>query len=124
MLYWAEGSKQECAFTNTDARMIVTFVTYLGDLFGLDMLRIHISIRTFEGMDYMACVAYWARVLKIPKKSITLCHNDLIGRGNSPYGLCRLRVKKGGYILKIINELVLQNAVPVVQWIERGFPKP
>lgn len=126
MLYWAEGGKKQFSFTNTNPEMIRFFITILNKCFGVAKERIKITVRYFTGMDHDKCLDHWFRATGISKQRINMYYNDGGRRGKSPFGICRVNVAKGGYLLKIIQSLigkVDQNLrVPVAQMEERRSP--
>lgn len=103
-LYWAEGNKKDFIFTNTDAEMIKVFVDGLRDVLGVENERISVSIRVYEDMDINKCLDYWSYITGIKKEKF-LGVNVLNGKkkGKLEFGMCRVRVLKGGDILKKIK---------------------
>src|SRR5581483_1100571 len=67
MLYWAEGSKKECVFTNSDSRMIDLYIKIIVKVFNIAKDRIVPTVRIFSGMDERKCLDYWAKVIDFPK---------------------------------------------------------
>lgn len=123
MLYWAEGHKKECEFTNTDGRMIQFFSAHLRELFGLTSENIRVTARIFSGMKEMECVQYWSKITGVSKHRIVVYRNDGGSSGRTRYGICRLTIKKGSYILKVIHALVSQLIVKISsQDLERIVP--
>ncbi len=106
MLYWAEGNKENCVFTNTDPRMIKIFVNTMNDCFNISKDRYLVTIRYFTGMSKDLCLKYWSDQLGINTENIRMYYNDGCTRGKSPYGMCRLTIKKGGYILKLLKSMI------------------
>lgn len=101
-LYWAEGSKRDFSFCNTDPRMVRVFVNGLRKGFGIRDENIKISIRVYEDLDVAKCLEFWSRVTGIKLGSETGVE-VLYGRKNGKllHGMCRVRVKNGG---KFVNE--------------------
>lgn len=106
MLYWAEGSKKACEFINSDGRMIEFYLTILKRAFNVSTKAIKPTMRIFTGMNKKECLNYWSRITKIPKKEFVVRYNDGGTKGKTKYGMCRITVKKGGNILKLINSLI------------------
>lgn len=102
-LYWAEGNKKDFIITNTDSDLISIFVKGLIDIFKIKKSDIKISIRIFEDLDKETCLNYWSKVTNI-KKDDFLKTTILKGKkkGKLNYGMCRVRVRKGGFLLKYI----------------------
>lgn len=112
-LYWAEGAKRDLSFSNTDGEMITFFVKSLEKVFGIKKEELKVTIRIYEDLDKEKCLVYWAEKVGIPKSQI-LNINILKGRkrGKLNYGMCRVRVRKGGRVLnrlhayaKVLGEL-------------------
>lgn len=105
-LYWAEGTKKnDFCLSNTDPELIRTFVECLKEL-GVKSENLSISIRVFNDLDKEAASAFWCTVTGLPKESIKFI-SVLEGKkqGKLPHGMCRIRVQKGGYLLKLITEV-------------------
>ena len=105
-LYWAEGNKTDFILTNTDSDLIRVFINGLREIFGVTNDQIRISIRIFDDLNRDDCLDYWSKIVKIPKKDFLSVH-VLSGKkkGKLKYGMCRLRVKKGGDLLKKITAI-------------------
>jgi hypothetical protein len=101
-LYWAEGAKRDFSLTNTDPILIKTFLTGLKEL-GVEKERISINLRIYEDLDREKACSFWSKVAGIPKERITYV-NILKGKkkGKLKYGMCRVRVIKGAYFLKLL----------------------
>lgn len=103
-LYWAEGSKKDFGLSNTDPEMIKVLVTVLKDVIGIKPDRIRISLRIYEDLDRNKCLNYWSHIVDIPRDKFVNV-NILKGKkhGKLEYGMCRVRIIKGGDILKKVN---------------------
>ena len=102
-LYWAEGNKKDLSFTNTDPLMIATFMEVLRKDFNVSDEDFKVSIRIYEDLDQERCIEFWSSVTKLnlkEKVSINILKGKKIG--NLEYGMCRVRIKKSGLILKAI----------------------
>lgn len=105
-IYWAEGSKAELCFTNTDPEMVKLYVKGLTNYLGISKDRIKPSIRIFEDLNARKCLNYWSKTTGIPKsqfKGITVLSGKKVGKHE--YGMCRIRVEKGGDMLKCLVAL-------------------
>lgn len=111
MLYWAEGSKRNLVFTNTDAVMVRMFLAAARKCFGSKASSIDVTVRYFTGMDDVLCRRHWADVVGIPAEDIRMYYNDGGTRGKSAFGICRLTFRKGSSILKTIRALIEQIAL-------------
>lgn len=106
MLYWAEGSKKVCEFINSDGRMIKLYLDILKNIFNIPNKGIKPTMRIFTGMDKKQCLNYWSQITGIPKKEFVIRFNDGGTKGKTKYGMCRITVKKGGNVLKLIRSLI------------------
>ncbi len=103
MLYWGEGSKKKCEFINSDGRMIKLYLEILMDSLKIEKERIIPIMRIFSGMEKEKCLSYWSKITGFSKNKFIIRFNDGGTKGRTKYGLCRISVKKGGNILKIIQ---------------------
>lgn len=105
-LYWGEGGKTDFNFTNSDPEMIKIFVKCLKEILKIDPKDIRASIRIYEDLDRDMCLKYWSEITEIPVKEFVNV-DVLKGKksGKLTYGLCRIRIKKGGNVLKYILAL-------------------
>jgi len=108
MLYWGEGSKKRCEFINSDGKIIETYLIVLRNVFNLQEEFIKPTIRIYSGMSRKQCLNYWSRITKIPEHKFIIRFNDGGTKGRTKYGMCRITVKKGGNILKLIQSLIDQ----------------
>jgi hypothetical protein len=100
-LYWAEGAKSQFNFINSDPEMIRLFMYILLEVYKIPREMIKISIRLFEDVSIPKALIFWANVTKIElndKTEINLVKGSK--QGKLPFGMCRIRVKKGGLLLK------------------------
>lgn len=115
-LYWAEGSKGDFGLSNTDPHLIKVFVEGLREVFGVTDERFRISIRVYEDLDKEKCLTFWSEIVGVPKEKFVSV-NILPGKkkGKLLYGMCRVRVTKGGDLLKKligINKAVVMHLSP------------
>lgn len=111
-LYWGEGSKKDFGLSNTDPNLIRIFVSGLRKVLNVTDDRLSISVRIYEDLDKDECLNFWSKIVGIPKNKF-IGVNILVGKkkGKLPYGMCRVRVKKGGDLLKklvAINKVVAE----------------
>ncbi len=106
-IYWAEGNKKDLTLTNTDPEMIRTFIYILKKVFYVSEEKITISLRIYEDLDKKKCLEFWSRVTGVKLSNKTTV-SVLTGRKNGKlnYGMCRVRVKKGGKLLKEIFSII------------------
>lgn len=109
-LYWAEGAKVDSNLTNTDPELIRIFVKGLNDVVKIENDRIKLNIRIYEDMDKEKCINYWLKKTDLKRENLSSV-NILSGKKNGKleYGMCRVRIKKGGDVLKYF--VAIRNAV-------------
>jgi len=105
-LYWAEGNKKDFILTNTDSCLIRVFVEILRQILKVTDDQLRVSIRLYEDLDREKSLDFWSKIVSIPKSQF-LTTNILLGKkkGKLPFGMCRVRVIKGGDLLKKIMAL-------------------
>ena len=112
-LYWGEGNKKDFNLLNSDPNMIKIFVRGLLELFNVSTDELRVSIRIYDDLDKNKCLNFWSRITKIPiNKFVSI--NVLKGKKNGKliHGMCRIRVKKAGNLLKYmlaIRDTVVEN---------------
>jgi len=109
-LYWAEGAKIDSNLTNTDPDLIRVFTKGLKDLIGIKSDRLKLNIRIYEDMNKDECINYWLNVTDLKKENLSSV-NVLVGKkkGKLKYGMCRVRITKGGDVLKYL--VAVRNAI-------------
>ncbi len=105
-LYWGEGNKTELSLINGDPTLIRVFIACLREL-GVTTKELNISLRLFEEINVEDAIEFWLRILNLPENSITKI-NIIRGnkKGKLKYGMCRVRVEKGGEHFKMIMSVV------------------
>ena len=106
-LYWAEGSKSDFSFSNTDPLMIRVFLHIIRTIFFVPNEDIIISIRIYEDLNRKRCLAFWSETTRIPldkNTSVTVLSGSK--KGKLLYGMCRIRVRKGGLLLKEFSAII------------------
>ena len=102
-LYWAEGSKADFSFMNSDPEMVALFVRLIKEILRVKKDQIRSSIRIYSGMDELKVKDFWSKMLNIDLK---MFGNTEIVKGNKRgkliHGMCRIRVLKGGDLLKYL----------------------
>ena len=126
-LYWAEGTRRAFELTNSDPHIIFIFVETIRRIFGVQNDDIGVVVRVFEDLDHDSCRSFWLRVLKLPDDHhVSYEIRSGKRRGKLRFGMCRVRVRKSGQLLKTVRCLrytfsALLDA-PVAQWIEQRVP--
>lgn len=105
-LYWGEGTKNDFGLSNTDAELIKTFVNFLKE-FGINKKDLRVTIRVYSDLNKQKAIKFWAKTIGISDKKI-LNVNVLQGKkeGKLKYGMCRIRITKGGPYLKLIKSII------------------
>jgi hypothetical protein len=109
-LYWAEGSKGRCELVNTDGEMIRLYLRVLRELLRISEDRIEPVLRIFSNHNKAQCLNYWSDITEIPKTRFTILVNDG-GTSGRNYGMCRIIIKKGGYVLKLFKAMIKEICV-------------
>jgi hypothetical protein len=107
-LYWAEGSKGRFELVNTDGNMIRLYLNTLRNLLKINQDRIECVLRIFSNQDLNKAINYWSKITNIPKKKIKIYMNDGGTKGGTRYGMCRIIVRNGGYLLKLVKAMINQ----------------
>lgn len=106
-LYWAEGSKRDFCLTNTDPEMIRIFIYILRAIFLVNDSDLVISLRIYEDLDKTACLVHWSEITGINlMNGISVDVLNGSKKGKLKYGMCRVRVKKGGFLLKQFRSII------------------
>lgn len=108
MLYWGEGSKNACEFINSDGKIIKFYLIVLRKILKVPANLIKPTMRIFTGMNKKECLNYWSHVTKIPKDKFIIRFNDGGTKGKTKYGMCRITVRRGANVLKLIHSLIDQ----------------
>lgn len=125
-LYWGEGNKKELNLINSDPALIKVFVECLYSI-GVKKEDLKVTLRVYEDNQISKSREFWSNLLKIPIRQITNV-NVLKGKkeGKLKFGMCRIRVKKGGQYFKLIISMIdllkSHYKAAVVQWIEQDTP--
>lgn len=109
-LYWGEGSKREFGLSNTDPDLVRVLIKGLDQTLGISTDRLSLSIRIYEDLDKEKCLKFWSEVTGVPVDRF-ISVNVLKGKkvGKLEFGMCRVRIKKGGNVLKYM--VALRNEI-------------
>jgi len=105
-LYWGEGNKAELNLINSDPILVRTFLRCLKDL-GIRNEELKVSLRLFPRISKKKAISFWSRTLSLPRGTIRKI--DVVSgkkKGKLKYGMCRVRVKKGGKYFKLIISMI------------------
>lgn len=104
-LYWGEGYKngnEELGFTNSDPRIIQTFIKWMHDIYGTlsqDFI-LRVTINSLHRNRIEDIEAYWSRITGIPKKQFTTPAfiiakaRKVYGNPEQYFGTLRVKVKR------------------------------
>ncbi|MEI7741800.1 MAG: hypothetical protein WCJ29_04820 [bacterium] len=123
MLYWAEGSKRACEFINSDGAMIVQYVSFLRKVLGITSEQLQGTIRYFTGMEKEECLLYWSNLTGFPREEFIVRFNDGGTRSNTKHGMCRITVKRGGKVLKLLKCLWMESSEQMTRATNEGIFK-
>lgn len=104
-LYWAEGSKRRCEFVNTGGEMIRLYLKIIRDYLKIPEFQIQPVLRIYSNHNINSSLEFWSEITKIPKEKFKIFLNDGGTNGRTPYGMCRIIILKGGYLLKLFKSL-------------------
>lgn len=113
MLYWAEGSKRQLTFTNTDPDMLRIYLSALQTLFKISVKDIKLLIRICDPIQTEKAINYWRDELSLVKENISIDHNNKQNRTKTFYGICRITVVKSGFYHKVIQCMISQQKKPL-----------
>ena len=110
-LYWGEGAKRDFSLSNTDPALIKVFVSCLKE-FGITKDKLRITLRIYEDLNKSSAIKFWSKIMGVSTKQISNV-NILKGKkkGKLKYGMCRIRIAKGGRYLKLIQSIIKLIAV-------------
>ena len=106
MLYWAEGSKRELVFTNTDISMINMYVLFITKVLKIKTSDIYMLIRISDPINPDEALKFWVKGTGITRSNIKTNHNNVQNKTKTTYGICRVYTRKGGYSLKVIQCMI------------------
>ena len=106
MLYWAEGSKRELVFTNTDIDMVNLYIKFMIHGLDIDKKNIFLLIRISDPILPRDAISYWAKGTKTPLSNIKINHNNIQNKTKTKFGICRVSTRKGAYSLKVIHCII------------------
>ena len=95
--------------------MISTFLSCLKEL-GVKKDSLTIGIRIYEDIDRQKAINFWAKIIGVTADKIR--HIDVLKgkkQGKLAYGMCRIRVVKSGYLLKLmtaVREIIIKRLRP------------
>lgn len=106
MLYWAEGSKRELVFTNTNLDMIKIYLFFLKKVLMVPESDIHLLIRTAIPIKPKEAQNFWINQTGMLPSQVSTNHDNKQNKTKSRYGICRVNVRKNSYYLKQIQCII------------------
>lgn len=106
MLYWAEGSKRELVFTNTDVSMVNLYLKFIREILLVPESDIGLLIRISDPIVPTVAQKYWSNNTRVSLKRVTISKDNIQNKTKTTYGICRINVKKNSYYLKIIQCII------------------
>jgi transposase-like protein len=125
-IYWAEGSKRRNAlsFCNTDANMMVFFVSFVRKFFEVSDDEISIAITCYlnNGLTIGQIQNYWLDMLGLPeaclrKATMKSKYYDGIESGKHPYGVCRIDIGRTDVAQKIFGAISKAAGIDGNRWL-------
>ena len=114
MLYWAEGTKRQCAFVNTDGAMIALYLFCIETIFGVSKSDMTFTLRIFGDMNREECLEYWSKIIGIHVNKFIVRLNDGGTNSRKHHGMLSILVLRGHFILKVIQALYRQTHVQLL----------
>jgi hypothetical protein len=113
MLYWAEESKRQLVFTNTDAAMLRIYIHALKTLLDIPQSAIKLLIRISDPIDPQESKQHWCKELSFKESAVAVDYNNKQTKTKTQYGICRISVIKSGYYHKVIQCMISQLKTPL-----------
>lgn len=105
-LYWGEGNKKDFILSNTDPKLIKLFASLLREILKINNDRLRGGIRIYEDIDKSKSLEFWSQATGIPKLNFSEIQViDGKKSGKLEFGMCRIRILKGGKELKKLKGL-------------------
>ncbi|MDO8603841.1 MAG: hypothetical protein Q7K40_00280 [bacterium] len=119
VLYWAEGTKEKedapgsgIQFTNSDPKMLITFLSWLRDSCSIEDGRIHFQIYLHETSDgrIKEVVEYWSKNLMVTQDRLNKVYfkrnkvsTNRKNTGEHYFGLVRIKVRRSSGLVRAIS---------------------
>ena len=106
-LYWGECTKRELNIINSDPDLLRVFISCLVSI-GAQKQDLRITLRIYKDISQKNAIQFWSKALNINPRQISNI-NVLEGkkRGKLPYGMCRVRLRKGDKYFKLIMSMIV-----------------
>ena len=128
MLYWAEGSKQRNSvrFTNSDADMILLFVRFLRDCYGVPNSRLRLTCNCFtnNGLSLREIEDWWVQRLSLDRSSLSPSIVNRPSRASKGkhrvlrYGTVRITVFSTAIVQSIFGAIQEYAGIDRPEWLD------
>jgi len=136
MLYWAEGSKDRnsVVLANSDSNMMVFFLRFLRESFGVDADRVSLRLNVYLNNDLTLAEIeeFWLGELDLPRACLRkpmINHFPTSSSGKRghklPYGVCTLRVGRSTQLVQhIFGAIQEYGGFEEPRWLDGPPRKP
>jgi hypothetical protein len=126
MLYWAEGAKNRNSvmFTNTDENMIVCFVKFLRECYGVadEEMTLYIDCHTSSDLTVEEIENHWLEVLRLPRlclRKTRVNHDErTVKKVKHPHGILKLQVNRTDVVQSIFGAIQEYAGFNEEKWLE------
>ncbi len=112
ILYWGEGYKTSKSkgidFANSDTDMILVFVAFLREIYGIDEKRLRVLLYCYSDQNISELIEFWSKLTSIPKDQFSkpYVRQDFKKDGRKmKYGMVHIRYSDKKLFLAIMNEI-------------------
>jgi len=111
MLYWGEGAKKNTHsvdFANSDPNMILVFLKFLRDIYGVNEARFRIYLYSYNSLPTNELLDYWSQLTKIPTSQFTKPYiraKSELKHDKMQHGLIHIRYSDIRLFRLIMNEI-------------------
>jgi transposase-like protein len=128
MLYWAEGarSRNQVAFTNSDADMVARFLVFLRRCYAVtdDRLALSVNVHLGNGLALAEIERWWLDRLGLPPSCLRKSVVDNVSRASQrkrrtlPYGTVRLAVFSTFIVQSIYGAIQQYAGIDRPAWLD------
>ena len=127
MLYWGEGTKSRntLSMTNSDEAMLIFYLRFLKEQFGVkdQKISIHINCYTNNGLTLEEIESYWLKTLDLPysclrKSSVNNRPRNSKQQGRKLlYGTCKIMVHNVQILHHIYGAIQEYSGLDKPEWV-------
>jgi transcriptional regulator with XRE-family HTH domain len=128
MLYWAEGarSRNQVAFTNSDADMVARFLEFLRRCYDVtdDRLALSVNVHLGNGLTLAEIERWWIDRLGVPTSCLRQAMVNNVSRASQrkrrtlPYGTVRLAVCSTFIVQSIYGAIQAYVGIDRPEWLD------